>query len=101
MLKGDGLFDAQSHTYSHLSLKGEEPGRLSDAADELRRTADLVERNFGERPIGVCGPGGYENGLQDCPSMLQVLWDSGARYISTEGRGPGGTIPAPLTQPYW
>lgn len=101
VLKGDNLFDIQSHTYSHISLKGDDPERLAAAANELRTTADLVEQHFGERPVGVCGPGGYENGLKDCPGMLQVLWDSGARYISTEGRGPGGTIPAALTQPYW
>jgi len=100
-LKGDDLFDAQSHTYSHLSLKSQHPERLSAAAEELRKTADLIGRHFGARPIGLCGPGGYENGLKDCPAMLRVIWDSGGRYVSTDGRGPGGTIPAPLTQPYW
>jgi peptidoglycan/xylan/chitin deacetylase (PgdA/CDA1 family) len=101
ILGGDDLFDIQSHTYSHLSLKSDSPERLSAAEDELRRTADLIERYFGQRPLGICGPGGYEKGLKDCPKMLQVAWDSGARYVSTDGRGPGGTIPAPLTQPYW
>ena len=100
VLGGDDLFDIQSHTHSHMSLKSDAPERLAAAADELRRTADLVERHFGERPVGVCGPGGYEGGLQDCPRMLRVLVESGARYVSTDGRGPGGTIPSPLTQPY-
>ena len=101
LLRGGDLFDVQSHTYSHLSLKSQQPERLSAAAEELRKTADLIERHFGARPIGLCGPGGYENGLKDCPAMLRVIWDSGVRCVSTEGRGPGGTIPAPLTQPYW
>ncbi|PJB62216.1 MAG: hypothetical protein CO095_19025, partial [Armatimonadetes bacterium CG_4_9_14_3_um_filter_58_7] len=97
----DNLFDIQSHTYSHYGLKGNAPEHVARAAEELQKTADLIDEHFGKRPIGVCGPGGYENGLQDCPNMLRVLWDSGARYISTDGRGPGGTIPSPLTQPYW
>jgi peptidoglycan/xylan/chitin deacetylase (PgdA/CDA1 family) len=94
--------DIQSHSYSHLYIKSGAPEMPETLRGELGRTADLIERHFGARPIGFCAPGNFYQGLQGCKPLLKVLWDEGYRFIGTDGEGPPERpMPAAMTQPYW
>jgi hypothetical protein len=102
LLKGSPLLDVESHSYTHMGIKSEDPAVAEQLRRELRLTADLIESHFGARPIGFCAPGNFYRGLRGCKRPLQVLWDEGYRFIGTEGEGPPGQyMPAPFTQPYW
>ena len=105
-LLADGPFEVGSHTYSHYALKiipgGAEPScHLVPVRDEVQRTDALIRKVFGHPPVGLRGPGGYYRGLQGQKNTLEMLWGLGVRTLSTDARGPGETIPAPFTQPYW
>jgi peptidoglycan/xylan/chitin deacetylase (PgdA/CDA1 family) len=104
-LLAGGAFEVGSHTYSHYPLKqadgSETEEHLARVRDEILRTEDAIRRAFGAGPVGVRGPGGYYRGLQGQKRVLELLWSLGVRTLSTDARGPGETIPAPLTQPYW
>ena len=36
------LFDIESHTYSHMPIKNDDPAVLSQFGEELERTSDLI-----------------------------------------------------------
>lgn len=95
----DDLFDLQSHTHTHFHLKDR------PLTQELRREIELPKRLirevFGREAIGLTTPGGHTDGLRGQRELLGLLWDAGFRFLRSDGRGPGETIPAPLTQPYW
>jgi peptidoglycan/xylan/chitin deacetylase (PgdA/CDA1 family) len=100
----DPLFDIASHTYSHRPIK-ENPlhGPGVDLA-ELRREIELglrlVEEVF-ERPcIGIRSAYGFYRGLRGEGQRLRVIRDSGARYLSSDLRGPGDSVPGGLVQAY-
>jgi len=97
VLDGD-LFDIQSHTHTHLNVK-------TSAPEEVRREVELSRRLiadvFGREAIGLTTPGAFTDGLLGCKELLGVLWESGIRFVRSDGRGPDGTVPAPFTQPYW
>jgi peptidoglycan/xylan/chitin deacetylase (PgdA/CDA1 family) len=100
----DPLFDLQSHTYSHGLLKDNQVHGPGIGLAALRREIDLgidrVEHVF-ERPcIGVRSGCGFYRGLRGCPERLQVIRDSGARYLSSDLRGPSDSMPAGLVQAY-
>jgi peptidoglycan/xylan/chitin deacetylase (PgdA/CDA1 family) len=94
------LFDIQCHSYSHADVI-----RASKDEAALRRelvdSKRLIEDTFGRPVIGFTTPAGYWNGLAGQPHVLAALWEAGYRYVRSFGMGPSGTIPAPLTQPYW
>jgi signal transduction histidine kinase len=93
----DGLFDIQSHTHTHLNVKASAP-------EEVRREVELSRRLiadvFGREAIGLTTPGAFTDGLLGCKELLGLLWESGIRFVRSDGRGPDGTVPAPFTQPY-
>ena len=51
--------------------------------------------------IGLTAPGGYTEGFRGHPSILEVMWEAGYRYMRSVGKGPKGTLPALLDQPFW
>ncbi len=60
----------------------------------------LVENVF-ERPcVGVRSGYGFHGGLRGERERLQVVWDRGARYLSSDLRGPGDCVPGGLGQVY-
>jgi peptidoglycan/xylan/chitin deacetylase (PgdA/CDA1 family) len=100
----DLLFDIASHTYSHKLLKNNRlhgPGvSLEDLRDEIERGLRLVEKVF-ERPCaGVRSSYGFYGGLRGEGERLRVIRDSGARYLSSDLRGPGDSVPGGLVQAY-
>ena len=96
------LFDIQSHTYTHMHIKDDNPDVLRQFDSELQKTAGLIERYFAHRPIGFCAPGGFYRGLRGHPKQLKILWDNGYMFVSTDGSGPPEQwMPAPFVQPYW
>jgi peptidoglycan/xylan/chitin deacetylase (PgdA/CDA1 family) len=93
-------FDVQCHSYSHADViraSQDEAALRHELVDSKR----LIEDTFGRPVIGFTTPAGYWGGLAGQPRVLAALWEAGYRYVRSFGMGPGGTIPAPLTQPYW
>jgi peptidoglycan/xylan/chitin deacetylase (PgdA/CDA1 family) len=94
------LFDIQCHSYSHadvVCISEDEAALRHELVDSKRR----IEDTFGRSVIGFTTPAGYWNGLVGQQRVLAALWEAGYRYVRSFGMGPDGTIPAPLTQPYW
>ncbi len=99
----DDLFDIQSHTHSHVPLKRAPAADTIDLATraEIERPIELIREIFGREAIGLTAPGAYADGLIGQTALLRFLHDVGICFIRSDGRGPGETVPAPLTQPYW
>ena len=96
------LFDIESHTYSHMHIKNDDPAVLSQLGEELEQTSNLILQYFGKRPIGFCAPGGFYQGLRGHPSQLAILSEQGYKFVSTDGEGPPEQpMPAPFVLPYW
>lgn len=68
------------HTYSHLSLLSEE--RVQTECG-IARTCDLFQDVLGFRPVGLRGPGGYRNGLQDAAEVQQIVLQAGLQFVSS------------------
>ncbi|MCC7492521.1 MAG: polysaccharide deacetylase family protein [Fimbriimonadaceae bacterium] len=101
----DPLFDIQSHTYQHQMLRDNKMHGPGVDLTELRREITLgrewVERVF-ERPcIGIRSGCGFFEGFQGEAERLAIIADCGARYLSSDLRGPVDSIPAGLVQAYW
>jgi len=103
LLKGNSLFDIESHTYSHMLIwNPNEEVSIDKLQDELLKTSNLIFKYFGCSPIGFCAPGNFYQGLRGKRKQLEVLHEQGYRFIGTDGAGPGHLPqPAPFTQPYW
>ncbi len=101
----DRLFDLQSHTYSHRLLKDNQmhgPGvSLEDLRVEIGRGVQLVEETFGRACIGVRSGCGFFKGMQGERERLQVIWDCGVKYLSSDLRSHADSIPSGLQQAYW
>jgi peptidoglycan/xylan/chitin deacetylase (PgdA/CDA1 family) len=100
----DPLFDIASHTYSHRLLKDNRLHGQGVSLDELGREIErglrLVEEVF-ERPcVGVRSGYGFYEGLRGEDERLRVIRDVGARYLSSDLRGPGDSVPGGLVQAY-
>jgi peptidoglycan/xylan/chitin deacetylase (PgdA/CDA1 family) len=101
----DPLFDIASHTYSHQPLKHNRVHGPGVDLDELEREVGLglrlVEEVFQRPCVGVRSGYGFYGGLRGEKERLQVILDSGARYLSSDLRGPADTVPGGLAQAYW
>ncbi|MDQ3911637.1 MAG: polysaccharide deacetylase family protein [Actinomycetota bacterium] len=101
----DPLFDIASHTYSHRPLKHNRIHGQGVDLDELQREVglglQLVEEVFQRPCVGVRSPYGFYGGLRGEKERLKVIWDSGARYLSSDLRGPADSVPGGLAQAYW
>ena len=107
------LFDFQQHAYSHMLLKSvciEDPvdgvsfhrgGTLEQIRDEVRRTSELLQSEYGIRCEGLTGPYCYYRGLVDRPDILEILWEEGIRFTRTWGRNAKDWQPVELeVQPF-
>lgn len=101
----DPLFDVQSHTYAHQMLRDNRMHGPGVSLDELRREIALgrewVERVFERECLGIRSGCGFHKGFQGEPERLAIIAECGARYISTDLRGPVDSIPSGLQQAYW
>ncbi len=96
-LLSNDLFEVASHTYSHCHL---ESASRATCREELQRTRDLIQDVFGRPVKGFRTPGGLEKGYKGDSERLGVFADTGLAYISSQGRGPGNSMPAPIISPY-
>jgi len=105
ILGDDGLFDIQSHTYSHRLFKDSKMHGAGIGKRQLRKEVllgkSLVEDLFGSECIGVRSGCGFYRGLQGEVEKLKVIWECGIRFVSTDLRGPENSIPSGLQQAYW
>lgn len=96
--------DLQSHTYSHKLLRDSRMhGRgapLKEVKEEIERGKKAVEDAFGRACTGLRSACGFDGGLTGRPDILGIVLDAGLRFVSTDLRGPGDSIPAPLKAPY-
>ena len=97
--------DIAQHTWSHcLVVDHQVFGHAADeaqACEEVARTRDLIQEVLGRDTIGLTSPCGNHGGLRHQEVLLWTLWDEGIRYVRSDTRGPGDTLPAPMTRPYW
>ena len=101
----DGLIRVIPHSHTHAMLldhktlgKGIEPEKRDY---EIRRSKVLVEDIFGREAAGFRSPNGFYQGWQGHPDLLGIVNDCEFRFLSSDLMGPGDTVPAPLTQPYF
>jgi len=96
--------DLQSHTWSHKLLRDSlmhGPGvPPAEAKEEIVRGKRSVEDAFGRRCTGLRSGCGFNGGLKGRPDLLEIAVGCGLSFISTDLRGPGDSIPAPLKEPY-
>ncbi len=92
------LFDIQSHTYDHTHVESHPP---DEVIANLELNQRVLRRELGIVPVGLRCPGGLAGGLRDYPHALQAVAAVGFEFVSAQARGPGGSIPAPLQDPYW
>jgi peptidoglycan/xylan/chitin deacetylase (PgdA/CDA1 family) len=107
-----GLFDVQQHTYSHLvfrdvrySAGGEAEAVIPETPhvalrEELAFTSDLIRRYLGRECVGLRTPFGYYRGLRDRPDLLELVAETGHRYVSSWGRNEENGNPTPWVQPF-
>ncbi len=94
------LFDIQCHTFTHPNLIALADDKAA-LTYELNDAKKLIEDTFGRAVTGLTAPGGYTRGFAGHPRILEVMWEAGYRYVRSVGKGPNGTVPAPLNQPFW
>jgi peptidoglycan/xylan/chitin deacetylase (PgdA/CDA1 family) len=107
-----GLFDIQQHTFSHVPFKEIEYAPTPDSVaripaapaealrEELAFTSRLLLELLGRDCIGLRTPFGYYRGLRDRADLLQIVRDSGLRYITSWGRNEHNENPTPWVQPF-
>jgi peptidoglycan/xylan/chitin deacetylase (PgdA/CDA1 family) len=96
LLSGD-LFEVASHSYTHCALQAARPEVVRS---ELQRTQDVLREIFGYAPVGFRTPGGVVAGYRGDRERLAVFAELGFEYVSSQGWGPGKTLPAPIVPPY-
>ena len=112
-LAGSPLFDLQQHTYSHVVFRdvryraeGAEAEALLPETppvalrEELRMTSELIRKYLGRECIGLRTPFGYYRGLRDRPDLLEIVRDTGHRFVTSWGRNEENGNPTPWVQPF-
>jgi len=112
-LAGSPLFDIQQHTYSHVvfrDVRYRAFGADAEAVlpetppvalrEELAFTSDLIRRHLGRECIGLRTPFGYYEGLRGRADLLQIVKETGHRFITSWGRNEENGNPTPWVQPF-
>ncbi len=108
-----GLFDYQSHTYSHVLFKclwqvndeGERlvrSGSIEQIAEEVDKANRVLKERLGVTVTGLTTPWGYYRGLGDRPDLLAILHGNGIRFVRSWMRNEKDWVPNPLeVQPFF
>jgi peptidoglycan/xylan/chitin deacetylase (PgdA/CDA1 family) len=100
----DPLFDIQSHTFSHALLKDSgvhgAGAALDHASAEISKSLGVIRDVFGRECVGMRTPCGFSGGLRGKGGLLRHIRSEGLRYVSSDARGPGDSLPSPLKLPY-
>lgn len=112
-LAGSPLFDIQQHTYSHVvfrDVRYRAFGADAEAVlpetppvalrEELAFTSDLIRRHLGRECIGLRTPFGYYEGLRGRADLLQIVKETGHRFVTSWGRNEENGNPTPWVQPF-
>ena len=68
--------------------------------EELRITSELIRKYLGRECIGLRTPFGYYRGLRDRPDLLEIVRDTGHRFVTSWGRNEQNGNPTPWVQPF-
>jgi peptidoglycan/xylan/chitin deacetylase (PgdA/CDA1 family) len=110
--KASGLFDVQQHTFSHVPFKDIEysaaPGIVATIPaaphealrEELAVTSRLIRDHLGHECVGLRTPFGYHRGLRDRPDLLEIVRETGLRFVTSWGRNKENGNPTPWVQPF-
>jgi len=74
---------------------------LAELRREIVRGRELVEEVFARPCIGIRTGCGFYRGFQGERERLAVIAEGGVKYLSSDLRGPGDSIPSGLQQAYW
>jgi peptidoglycan/xylan/chitin deacetylase (PgdA/CDA1 family) len=112
-LAASSLFDIQQHTYSHVvfrDVRYRAFGADAEAVlpetppvalrEELAWTSELIRKYLGRECIGLRTPFGYYRGLRGRPDLLQIVADTGHRFVTSWGRNEDNGNPTPWVQPF-
>jgi peptidoglycan/xylan/chitin deacetylase (PgdA/CDA1 family) len=107
------LFDIQQHTYSHVvfrDVRYKAEGAETEAVlpetpqvalrEELRFTSELIRKYLGRECVGVRTPFGYYRGLRGRPDLLEIVRETGHRFVTSWGRNEENGNPTPWVQPF-
>ena len=104
LLRHPELFEVASHTYSHGMLRDHPicgpalpPEKISQ---EILRGKELVQEVFEAECVGLRPACSFDVGLSGAPNVLELVRESGMRYVSSQAWGPHYSLPAPLAQAY-
>lgn len=112
-LATSGVFDVETHTYTHERLKPllEETGagsRFLPSAPQgvveasIRRSVAVSDRVLGRASIGLTAPFGAYRGLVDRPDLLAMLQAAGIRFVRSYSRNEHDWQPVTFdAQPFW
>jgi peptidoglycan/xylan/chitin deacetylase (PgdA/CDA1 family) len=100
----DELFDLQSHTYSHALLRDSLVHGPGVSEDDVRREilegVRLVRAVLGRACEALRSPCGFSGGFRGREGVLRVCREMHLGYLSSDARGSGDSLPAPLKRPY-
>jgi peptidoglycan/xylan/chitin deacetylase (PgdA/CDA1 family) len=112
-LAGSDLVDIQQHTYSHVVFRdvryrpvgGEVEAVIPETPavairEELAVTSELIRKYLGRECVGLRTPFGYYRGLRDRPDLLELVRETGHRYVTSWGRNEDNGNPTPWVQPF-
>lgn len=106
------FLDIQQHTYAHTLIKDHAFKGKGLSLDELKvditKATNLIQKWSDKKVIGMHSAQSFYKGMQGEVKRLQILWECGIRFISSDGRGMGEKAPAPwkdengnFRQPYF
>lgn len=91
--------DFQQHTYSHIMIKTNvlrgEGASVENVKEDLLIGKRMIEELTGRESIGLGSAQSFYRGLLDEPERQKIIYDTGIRFIRSDGRGFGDTRPAP------
>ena len=86
------LFDIQCHSFTHpnlIALGDDRPTLQYELGDAKK----LIEDTFGREVTGLTAPGGYTDGFRRQHPALEVMWESGYRYVRSVAWAQRGLCP--------